>query len=254
MALGSGSNPAAYFTGQLFPGQRPFYNALHYYMGQEFGPQGNAAGNLARSEGMNEGAAGYYGDRPNFDPGSGAAQASAQGAFGNLLSAQAAANNAAALANAQTQAQNGQGILNVASAYGNDISQNLQAEQALKNAEAAQSSGMMSNMLGLFTGQLGTSIGHMADPSIQPQGGLQAFQNLTSGGGSGSGGSGTPSNGQFAMPGTDYTPSVDQMQGQLPSFIDPNQIIGVSTQSGVSPESINPGLLSSMLSGVGAWF
>ncbi len=136
-----------------YPGGGAFANALNYYR-QQLGPQGEQAGNLAAAQATDTSAGDYYSTPTGTDPSQGAAAANAQGAFGKLLTGQAAANNAAAATNAQTRSQAGSGVLAANQGYANDIASNIQAQMALNEAtgrQGAQNAGMLSGLIGSFT-------------------------------------------------------------------------------------------------------
>lgn len=89
------------------------------------------------------------------------------------------------------------------------------------------------NPIGLS--MMGSGIGQLAGGSQgktgQSLGGsLGGMLGGMGGGGSLFGGGSPSAGGGFAMPGQSGAPSISQMQGQLPSFINPSDIIGVSTQ------------------------
>lgn len=151
--MGSGM-PGYYIAKQGYPGGGAFRGALNYYAGQEFGPAGRGPGQLAGAQATDTAAGNYYSTPTGTDPSGGMAAANAQGAFGNLLGGEAAANNAAAATNAQTKSQAGQGILAATQGYAGDISANIQAQMALNEASGRaglQQAGMLSGLIGSFT-------------------------------------------------------------------------------------------------------
>lgn len=149
----AGGIPGYIIQKQGYPGGGAFRTALDYYTNQMFGPSGLGAGQLAGAQATDQAAGQYYATPTIGDPGSGARQASAQGAFGNLLSGEAAANNAAAATDALTKAQAGQGILATTQGYANDIAQQLSSNLALNTAkgnQGLQNSGLFGGLLNSF--------------------------------------------------------------------------------------------------------
>jgi hypothetical protein len=196
----AGGVPGYYIAQQGYPGGGAFRNALNYFAGQEFGPAGQGPGALAGAQATDT-AAGQYYSTPTpagIDPSSGAAAANAQGAFGKLLSGEAAANNAAAATNAQTKAQAGQGILGAAQGYAGDISANIQAQMALNNATGragVQNAGLLSGLIGSFASPQGAGSqvlnaftgGNTSGLAQGVSGGSGLLSSLLSGGGGASG-------------------------------------------------------------------
>jgi hypothetical protein len=143
-----------YYIGRFgVPGSGAFRNALDYYAQQALGPEGAGPGNLAGAEATDTAAGQYYSTPTPLDTTSGSGQTSAQGAFGNLLTGEASANNAAAATNAQTRSQAGAGVLGATQGYASDIAANIQAQMALNEAKgtsSVQNAGLLSGLLGSF--------------------------------------------------------------------------------------------------------
>jgi len=78
-----------------------------------------------------------------------------------------------------------------------------------------------------------------------PSGGMSAMLQKIMAMFGNSGSAGPASNG-FAMPGAGGTPSLGALSSSLPSFINPSQITGVSTNTAPGPSSASPSPLSAL--------
>jgi len=97
--------------------------------------------------------------------------------------------------------------------------------------------------IGGLAGGLGGSMSGLLGGSGASSGGLGSLLSMFSGGTGNSGGG-------FAMPGMSGTPSMASMSGSLPSFINPSDVIGVSTD--MAGGGSTAGGLASLLGGGGS--
>lgn len=154
-----------------YPGSNIFRHALNYY-GQEVGPTGTGAGDLAGAAAFDPGAMQYQ-NQPGPAVGTGGgAQEVAQNNFKRLLDASAASQAAARGATGQVQQQGFSGLENTGMNMANAISGAQRGALASNSANSSQSGGE----LGMFSGLLKSA--------VSPTGFLNELTPTSAGGGS----------------------------------------------------------------------
>lgn len=128
------------------PGAGPFYWADKYYQGDfKNAEAGGGLGQLTAAGQADPSAANYR--QTGFAP-AGAGQNAALGAYSGLINAQRAAQSAGRQVSGRQAAGDLSGALDTSSAEANSIENQLSAQIALRNAQAAQGSSVMGDITG----------------------------------------------------------------------------------------------------------
>jgi hypothetical protein len=155
MAIGdlNFNNPGAYFSpSTTYAGSLPMKEALNHYFGQLMGNDQQAQ--LAQGQAAQGPAQQYQMQMAQGGPMAGA-NAGGYGAYGNLMAGEQGARNTGRGVASQVKMGAEQGVADVGQAYGNDISGNIEAQIALRKAQAAQTALEQQQILGLTTGAAG---------------------------------------------------------------------------------------------------